>query len=87
MEPVGETLTKYGTVVFLETNQGSKSGGVFPFLYESRNLCGRIWLEGDKSFCGDDLLAYDGSRVEAVGCTGRGGVFVISAIKVCDENK
>ena len=75
-----ETLT--GTVVFLEANQGSKSEGVFPYLYVSRDEKIKLLLKGDNPFENTALHPYDGKPVEIVGMRKRNGTFVIERVSV-----
>ena len=75
-----ETLT--GTVVFLDANRGSKSEGVFPYLYVSRDEKIKLLLKGDNPFENTALHPYDGKIVEIVGMRKRNGTFVIERISV-----
>ena len=38
MEQEKNILTKCGTIIFLDANQGSKSEGLYPYLYESAGV-------------------------------------------------
>ncbi len=73
--------TLVGTVIFIEKNIGSKSEGVFPFLYLNKDNRVPIMLRNDNPFENRGLLPFDGKTVEVTGTTGRGGVFLISVIR------
>ena len=50
MENNEDILTKSGIVIFLEANKGSKSEGIYPYLYESAENCIRIMMQDDNPF-------------------------------------
>ena len=80
-----KTETLAGTVVFLDANQGSKSEGMFPYLYVSKDEKIKLLLRGDNPFENTGLLPYDGKPVEIVGARKRNGTFVIEQISIQDE--
>lgn len=76
-----ETTVLLGTVVFLKTNLGSKSEGVFPFLYQDQDRITKIRLQNDNPFENRGLRPFDGKAVEIRGSAGRGNIFLISEIR------
>ena len=62
-----EPIEATGTVVFLLSNIGTKSEGVFPFLYVNQNTKYKLHLRGDDSFEERGLFPYDGKRVKVSG--------------------
>ena len=80
-----ETLT--GIVFFLDANQGSKSEGMLPFLYVSKDEKIKLLLKGDNPFENTGLQPYDGKSVEITGTRKRNGTFVIEQISSQDEAK
>lgn len=62
-----EPIETTGTVVFLLSNIGTKSEGVFPFLYVNRNTMYKLHLRGDDSFEERGFRPYDGMRVKVSG--------------------
>ena len=74
-----------GIVVFMLSNVGSKSEGVFPFLYLKNGEFLRIWLYDDYSVFGDKLKEFDAKYVSIEGETNENGTFVISSIEVIDS--
>lgn len=81
MENTENTLTRCGTVIFLEKNKGSKSAGLYPYLYESFDNCIRIMLKNDNPFENTGLRSYDGLQVVVHGAMGRGNVFMVESIE------
>ena len=80
-------LTKSGIVIFLEANKGSKSEGIYPYLYESAENCIRIMMQDDNPFENIKLRPYDGMRVIISGSIERGNIFIINNIeKESDKN-
>ena len=74
-------LTKSGIVIFLEANKGSKSEGIYPYLYESAGNCVRIMMKDDNPFENTELLPYDGKRVVVHGIMSQGNIFIINSIE------
>ena len=79
-ETTNETEQRAGTVVFLQANPDSKSEGVFPFLYVSKDEIVKLFFKGDNPFENTGLLPYDGKRVELTGRKKRNGTFVVEQI-------
>lgn len=79
---VSETLV--GTVVFKFENKGSKSEGMFPFLYIKNGEFVRIWLDGDFSLFGDCLKDYDGRHVTVRGKKNEYDLLIITSIEITD---
>ena len=79
-ETTNETEQRAGTVVFLQANPDSKSEGVFPFLYVSKDEIVKLFFKGDNPFENTGLLPYDGKRVELKGRKKRNGTFVVEQI-------
>ena len=77
----GIEVVLQGTIVFLATNEGSKSEGVFPYLYQDSETKIKIFREGDNPFENHGFDDFDGKRVELKGSLGRGNVFVVKEIK------
>jgi len=71
-----------GVIVFKFTNAGSKSEGMFPFLYTGEGNFIKIWLEGDTSLYGDELKVYDGKAVEITGAINEYSILAITEIKI-----
>lgn len=80
MENAEKTLTKHGTVIFLSSKKGSKSEGLYPFLYESAEICSRIMLKDDNPFENTVLRSYDGQQVEIICHKGRNDILIIDSI-------
>lgn len=62
-----EPIEATGTVIFLLSNIGTKSEGVFPFLYVNRDTRYKLHLKGDDTFEEKGLSPYDGKRVKVSG--------------------
>lgn len=71
-----------GTVVFRPSNVGSKSQGVFPFLYLGNANFVRIWKTDDISFEGNLLKPFDGKYVELQGAFDEHEVFLAETVKI-----
>lgn len=70
-----------GTVVFLKTNEGSKSEAIVPFLYQGKDSSPqRIMLREDNPFENNGLTAYDGKTVELAGAIAPSGTFLAETI-------
>lgn len=76
-----------GVIMFMPSNVGSKSEGIFPFLYVNHNQIIPIHFFKDNPFTNDSLREYDGKYVEIKGC-GQGSRFTVKEISVifCNEN-
>lgn len=77
----GIEVVLQGTIVFLAANDGSKSEGVYPHLYQNRETKIKIFKEGDNPFENHAFDDYDGKQVELCGSLGRGNTFVVKEIK------
>jgi len=84
-----ESNTKLsGVVVFLMSNEGSKSESVLPYLYQSRAVpCLPLMLKNDNPFENNGLVEYDGVRVEIEGRIAASGTFIIDEIKRCQVSQ
>lgn len=69
-----------GVVVYQFINEGSKSEGLFPFLYVHAGKFMKIWMDGDTSFNGVGLKEFDGVRVIVQGNINEYGIFIVSSI-------
>ena len=79
MENQSQTLE--GVVVFLPAHEGSKSEGVYPFLYQGREKpVIKLVLKGDNPFENKGLLGYDGKNVKVIGVFSRTGTFVVESV-------
>ena len=79
MEDQSENLE--GVVVFLPAHEGSKSEGVYPFLYQGREKpVVKLALKGDNPFENKGLLGYDGKNVKVIGAFLRTGTFVVESV-------
>ena len=78
-----EQLT--GTVVFLLTNEGSKSESRLPFLYINKNEIVKIYFHGDNPFENPTLQQYDGKTVEIRGKMKSNRSFVIEQITIATK--
>lgn len=81
MEQSDNILKKCGTVIFLAANKGSKSEGVYPYLYETDGICTRIMLKDDNPFENSGLRSFDGQHVEILCEKGRGEILVVNQIE------
>ncbi len=77
----GIEVVLQGTIVFLAANDGSKSEGVYPHLYQDRETKIKIFKEGDNPFENHGFDDFDGKQVELKGSLGRGNIFVVKEIK------
>jgi len=77
-----ENQSKIGTVMFLNSNAGSKSECVVPFLYccKDEPLL-RLFKANDNPFENNSLIPYDGMRVEVFGLPDHDSGFVVDQIK------
>lgn len=77
-----EVQKKRGTVVFLKANEGSKSEGLLPRLYEGKDKpLLSLFLRNDNPFENKGLHPYDGVRVEVTGIIGSNGDLTVHEIK------
>jgi len=74
------SMILHGTVVFLEAYRGSKSQGIYPFLYESAKSCRRIMMADDNPFENTKLTVYDGKFVEIKCHPGNSDVWIVDDI-------
>lgn len=80
-----EKETLAGVVVFLRAAEGSKSEGVYPFLYQGREAgVVKIKLKGDNPFENKGFCQYDGQRVELTGARTFAGTFVAETVAVLE---
>lgn len=77
-----EKLT--GTVVYRYENKGSKSEGMFPYLYIQNGRFVKIWLDGDYSLFGDDLKKFDGRHVSVRGTRNEYDYLIVTHIERTD---
>ena len=74
--------TKEGVVVFLLSNDGSKSECLLPHLYVGRDITILpLYMEGDNPFENKALYEYDGCRFKVHGKHGNNNVFIVSSIE------
>ena len=74
--------TKEGVVVFLLSNDGSKSECLLPHLCIGRDIpILPLYMEGDNPFENKALYEYDGCRVKVHGKHGNNNVFIVSSIE------
>ena len=71
-----------GTVVFLMSNQGSKSEAVLPYLYVTQEKIVRTLFKGDNPFENASLRLYDGRRVKVFGTQKPNGTFLVERIEL-----
>ena len=76
-----------GLVVYKQTNVGSKSEKMTPFIYKGMGEYLKIWKSGDLSWNGEALERYDGKRVIAQGTMNEYDVFLIEEINSEDTAK
>lgn len=69
-----------GVVVFMTSEKGSKSEGVYPYLYTGNGEFVRIYKEGDNPFENRTFKKYDGQRVELEGEFNENEWYVVSGI-------
>lgn len=73
--------TKEGVVVFLRSNEGSKSECILPYLYMGRTEpMLPLYLENDNPFENRGMTKYDGHRVRIDGKTSNNNVFIVNKI-------
>lgn len=77
-----------GIVVFLKTNEGSKSEALVPFLYRGKEVPPqKILLKNDNPFENNGFASYDGKTVELSGSTALSGTFIADEITVSENQK
>ena len=76
MENNVEKIELTGTVVFFESNAGSKSEAVLPHLYVNRHKIIRILIDGDNPFENNMLQEYDGKKITISGIEKSNGNFI-----------
>ena len=77
-----------GVVMFLKTNEGSKSEALMPFLYRGRDIPPqKILLKNDNPFENNGFASYDGKLVELSGSTALSGTFIVDEIAVPENQK
>ena len=69
-----------GILIFLRTNQGSRSEGVFPFLYRGYGKTVKVSLVGDNPFENTILRQYDGKPVAFEGELNDNGTFIATSV-------
>lgn len=74
-----------GTVVFRQSDSGSKSEGLKPFLYCNDNSIVPLFRKGDNPFENDSLKKIEGLNVILFGCF-RNKVFEVSDIREIVDN-
>ena len=72
---------KEGIVVFIQTDTGSKSESVQPYLYQGNGEMVRLWKQGDNPFEQNALKPFDGKRVAITGETDENDVLCVRAIE------
>lgn len=87
MDNTDRGVSKHGIIIFLEANTGSKSEGIFPFLYETAGKYTRIMLKDDNPFENNGLRPWDGQRVELLCEKGRGDILIINSIVEANNKK
>jgi len=71
-----------GVVIFLLSNEGSKSESHMPYLYRSKTEpLMPLLLKNDNPFENNGLTMYDGLKVDIVGEIGASGTCVVDEIK------
>lgn len=75
---------KEGIVVFMQTDKGSKSQSVQPYLYQGNGEMVRLWKQGDNPFEQNALKPYDGKRVCVTGSTDENDILCVSEIEEKD---
>lgn len=73
-----------GTIIFLPDKVGSKSEGVYPFLYVNRDSYFKVLLKDDNPFENKGLVPFDGKIVEIVGAMGR-RTFIVETVRAVDS--
>ena len=74
-----------GTVVFRQSDSGSKNEGLKPFLYCNDNSIVPLFKKGDNPFENDSLKKIEGLNVILFGCF-HNKVFEVSDIKEIVDN-
>ena len=69
-----------GTIIFLKSNVGSKSEGVFPCLYINKEKMIKVYVKDDNPFENESFKKYDGKKVLLIGKFGRNNTFMVEEI-------
>ena len=69
-----------GIIIFMQAKVGSKSEGVYPYLYVGNAELIKVYFEGDNPFENETLWRYDGEKVVLEGALKENNVFVITEI-------
>ena len=77
-----EFESKEGVIVFLLTNQGSKSECLLPHLYLGRDFSVLpLYMEDDNPFENKAFKEYDGCRVRVHGEYGSNNIFIVKNVE------
>jgi hypothetical protein len=77
-----EEEVKEGVVIFLKSNEGSKSECSLPYLYLGKNIpLQALFMENDNPFENNGFLDYDGCRIRVFGKTSSDNFFVVNKIE------
>jgi len=81
MENENSKIRMHGTIIFLKTNEGSKSEAFLPFLYRNREVpLQKVMLRDDNPFENNGFVPYDGKTIEISGEIALSGTFVVDEI-------
>ena len=77
-----ERTTYSGTIIFLKTNEGTKSECLAPYLYRGKDEPPlSVMIKDDNPFENNALQSYDGQRVELSGIQTETTGFIADEIK------
>ena len=78
-------MVKEGIIIFLKQNIGSKSEGVYPFLYVSFNEIIRVYKIDDNPLSNESFFSFDAKTVRLKG-TLKDSYFEVAQIVLLNEN-
>ncbi len=73
----------HGILVFLDSDPGTKSASLQPYLYTGMGTLTRLYHEGDNPFEHESLRPYDGKAVCVSGEPNHNDILIIRSIALC----
>lgn len=74
-----------GIIVFKKCNSGSKSEGIYPFLYIGNGAFIRVFDPNDNPFTNENLHTYDGQAVTIEGALDENEILLVQKITHAED--
>ena len=76
-----------GIMIFKQAKMGSKSEGIYPYLYMGKAEFTKVYFKGDNPFENATLWKYDGKKVVLEGELNENKLFVATAVSEDKEEE